>query len=236
MSHTERGIYITLLCLCWSEGSLPAAPAQLAKMVAMPSARFAKIWPGPLSQCFQPSTEGRITNKRLEAERQKQADFRRRQSDNGVKGGRPTKAVGSENETQNNPSLSQTERVGFAKKSSSSSSASAISDLPKASEAPPTPRGTDSGRIYLHRWQIEELISTLGPHAENFALDAWIDGLTAEANRQGLTLPKESRWPWVQAELTREIQRRQLPIGTGGADSDWKAGAKPLQRPHEARR
>ena len=49
MSHTERGIYISLLCMCWLEGSLPAQPAALAKLVSLTPARFTRLWKGPLS-------------------------------------------------------------------------------------------------------------------------------------------------------------------------------------------
>lgn len=98
MTHTERGIYITLLCLCWCEGSLPSDIGQLARLVDVPIARFGKLWEGTLSGCFFADArfeDGRLRNKRLELEREKQESFRRRQSDNGSKGGRPSlKRVG----------------------------------------------------------------------------------------------------------------------------------------------
>ena len=75
-------------------------------------------------------------------------------------------------------------------------------------------RGKQHGRIFLHRWQLESLIDTLGPHAEAFGLDAWVGGLTALADGQGVTLPKARVWDWVQAELVKEIQARGLPIAS----------------------
>lgn len=67
--------------------------------------------------------------------------------------------------------------------------------------------GPSSRRIFLHRWQIDALIDTLGPHAADFALDEWLDALSHRAE----VLPKD-RWAWVQAELHAEVQRRGLPV------------------------
>lgn len=83
MSHTERGIYITLLSHCWLEGSLPADLPLLAKMVSVPAARFEKLWQGPLSSCFHQGTDGRLLQGRLEQEREKQESFRKVQSEKG---------------------------------------------------------------------------------------------------------------------------------------------------------
>lgn len=82
MSLTEVGIYILLLSRAWLDGSLPSDVAEIAKLVKVPTARFAKMWRGSLSECFI-ERAGRLVNARMEDERKKQADFRRRQSDNG---------------------------------------------------------------------------------------------------------------------------------------------------------
>jgi uncharacterized protein YdaU (DUF1376 family) len=84
MSHAERGVYITLLALCWLDGSLPAEPAHLATELHIPLKQFSRMWAGPLSQCFV-ERDGRLVNERLEHERQKQDKFRRRQSDAATK-------------------------------------------------------------------------------------------------------------------------------------------------------
>jgi uncharacterized protein YdaU (DUF1376 family) len=78
MSMTERGIYITLLCACWLDGSLPSDTADLARMVGMKPVQFAKIWPHNLARCFA-EKKGRLVNPRLERERQKQIDYRTKQ-------------------------------------------------------------------------------------------------------------------------------------------------------------
>jgi uncharacterized protein YdaU (DUF1376 family) len=117
MSLQERGAYITLLCLCWHE-PLPNDPDRLAALCGVPVSTFRKLWPA-LAICFRDSTDqpGRLVHPRLERERHKQLDFRRRQSDNGKKGGRPKnptlkptesheKGLGSSGLTQTEPKKS----------------------------------------------------------------------------------------------------------------------------------
>ncbi len=82
MCHTERGVYITLLCQCWLAGSLPGDVAQLSRMVDWPDRRFEKFWQASqVRLCFTVGDDGRLTHKRLEVERAKQDTFRRRQED-----------------------------------------------------------------------------------------------------------------------------------------------------------
>lgn len=73
--------------------------------------------------------------------------------------------------------------------------------------SPPKSSGRQMGRIFLHRWQLDELIATLGAHAADFALDEWLDDLS----RRPDVLPAD-RWAWVKAELHAEVRRRGLPV------------------------
>lgn len=81
MSLAERGAYITLLCICWLEQSLPDDEVRLARIVGLPLASFRKLWPA-VRQCFTLTGDAFI-HKRLDMEREKQDAFRRRQSDKG---------------------------------------------------------------------------------------------------------------------------------------------------------
>jgi uncharacterized protein YdaU (DUF1376 family) len=106
MSMTERGVYITLLCQCWLDNGLPTDLDELAEGVEMKPDQFKRMWTngkGKLSLCFA-ERGGKLHHDRLDAERKKQSDYRRRQADNGAKGGRPTKSTG---EPDNNPPLSE---------------------------------------------------------------------------------------------------------------------------------
>lgn len=104
MSMTERGVYITLLAMSWGEGSLPANLDDLAVDCGMKPDQFRRMWErGPLHECFV-ERNGRLTNPRLESERRKQIEYRKKQAENGAKGGRPGKAVGLDEEPK--PKLS----------------------------------------------------------------------------------------------------------------------------------
>lgn len=101
MSHTERGIYITLLSMCWLETSLPLETDALAKLVGMPLKRFTNLWENtPLKRCFQLQADGRLHHKRLDEERSKQAAYNEKQQANGAKGGRPRKSPLQPNDEQ----------------------------------------------------------------------------------------------------------------------------------------
>ena len=84
MSLQERGVYITLLCLCWIQGSLPAGVERLAKLCGVPVNAMRKLWPAILP-CFRDGDPDRLIHPRLEREREKQAHYKRRQSDAAAK-------------------------------------------------------------------------------------------------------------------------------------------------------
>jgi uncharacterized protein YdaU (DUF1376 family) len=144
MSLAERGAYITLICQCWIDGTIPADVARLARMCGTPLSAFRKLWPA-LERCFTPARNGseRLVHPRLEKERKKQAEYRARQAENGAKGGRPHKPTA-------NPTLTDTKGLASfgvtqtePKKSSSSLSSSSSSDSSQTHErvrAFPTPR------------------------------------------------------------------------------------------------
>lgn len=88
MTHDERGLYITLLCVQWSQGSIS-------------SGDFERIAGGSFSGSlervkakFSECKDGLFRNQRLEFEREKQSAYRLSRSNNGSKGGRPLKAHG----------------------------------------------------------------------------------------------------------------------------------------------
>lgn len=81
MSHTERGMYVDLLSLCWLDNGLPTDMKVLASMLRVPAPRFTRIWAnGALHECFF-ERNGKLFNARQERERKKQAEFRRSKQD-----------------------------------------------------------------------------------------------------------------------------------------------------------
>lgn len=96
--------------------------------------------------------------------------------------------------------------------SDSVSEATPTSAVAPTTTPPAGPGPKSVGRFFLHRWQVEELITALGPHADDFDLDIWLDELTRKANAERITFPtRDGRWTWIQAQLAAEIKRRNLP-------------------------
>jgi uncharacterized protein YdaU (DUF1376 family) len=81
MSLAEAGAYIRLLCRCWTNGSLPDSVPALAQLCGSSPNQMTKMWPA-VKKCFKLRPDGRWIHPRLERERQKQANFRQRQTDN----------------------------------------------------------------------------------------------------------------------------------------------------------
>ena len=125
MSLTARGAYVTLLCLCWLEGSIPSEITMLARACGINAGAFGKLWPF-LEPCFKPSGN-RLINKRLERERQKQREYRRVKSDAGKQGGRPKHTESTEEaDKKQNRSRGLTEKSPPSSSSSSSDRKSVV--------------------------------------------------------------------------------------------------------------
>lgn len=75
MSFEQRGVYVFLLWTAWVNRGLPADLDLLARMLGLTKKRFARIWPG-IAPCWT-EVEGRLYQKRQEAERSKREESRR---------------------------------------------------------------------------------------------------------------------------------------------------------------
>lgn len=86
MSAQETGVYIRLMCHEWNEagGGIPDDAARCARMGGITPAQMRSSW-AAIRSCFvaHPMAPERLLHPRLEKERVKQSDFRRRQSDKG---------------------------------------------------------------------------------------------------------------------------------------------------------
>lgn len=211
MSNTEIGIYVRLLCYCWLEGSLPLDTGALAHMARTPMRQFTKIWEhSVVKQCFVVNGDGRMHHKRLDLEREKQGTFRRRQSDNGGRGGRPQKPKPFENESQTKGLGSETES-----QKKLSDLRSPISDLQTSvrGDDARSKRPIFSGqRVTVFEWMLDDCTRVLGEYLDRFDLHAWFFDLDTRAVRDGLVIPKRDGGAWLQAQLVAECQRRGLPI------------------------
>jgi len=83
MTLEEEGAYCRLLWSCWQHGSIPSDPELAARLVGKGcSATVARV---VLPMFEVPCGEGRLTHDRLEREREKQAEWRKKSSEGGKK-------------------------------------------------------------------------------------------------------------------------------------------------------
>lgn len=87
MTAEERGVYITLLCICWREGSIPENPENLGLACGLNGKRMANAWQA-VSKCFVPHRRKpkRVVHPRLERERKAQSERRKSRSEAGLRG------------------------------------------------------------------------------------------------------------------------------------------------------
>lgn len=85
---------------------------------------------------------------------------------------------------------------------------------PERKPSPPKRSGRNSGRIFLHHWQQLALVDIVGPHADVFPLDEFLDDLNRKI--AGAALPRDP-WKFVQDELHAELKRRGLAVAEAAA-------------------
>ncbi len=84
LTSAQRGVYINLLCVCWLEGSIPSDRVAIASLFRDCSEQDAAT----VAQLFDadPADPAKLIHKRLEKERVKQCQYRKCQSQNGLRG------------------------------------------------------------------------------------------------------------------------------------------------------
>ncbi len=81
----EIGIYIRLLFYQWVNGSIPDDPVRLARIARISPKSFLKKW-SSIQIKFIPTGTGQLQNLRLEKTRQEQDEFKKHQSESGLRG------------------------------------------------------------------------------------------------------------------------------------------------------
>lgn len=81
----ERGLYLQLLAFQWASGPLPCDHDRLALTLHYEPKEFRKLWPA-MANKFQ-NGNGRLTNPRLEAVREKNTEIQTSRSEAGRRGG-----------------------------------------------------------------------------------------------------------------------------------------------------
>jgi len=87
MTMAQRGLYITLLCSCWLQGSIPNDPALIGRLCGATPKEIQATWPA-VSKRFiaDPNDPARLRHKRLDEEREKQAKWREKSAAGGRNG------------------------------------------------------------------------------------------------------------------------------------------------------
>jgi len=135
MSMAARGAYITLMCYCWREGTIPASPGLLARLCGVDSSAMDSYWP-ELSPCFEPAKDqpGRLVHPGLEAERIKQQEHRKERQESGRRG---ANRRWKKDLLPNGSAMAQPLAQPMAKNGSSSSSSSSTMQNGAADRASP---------------------------------------------------------------------------------------------------
>lgn len=108
MTLEEVGAYVLLLAYDWREGSIPADPKRIARLLRVDEATAVRLWEG-LSPCFGPNGEpGRLCNGRLAKERADAEALRARR----VLGGRKTAAKRWGDSSASSPAIGKLQLSG----------------------------------------------------------------------------------------------------------------------------
>lgn len=128
MNMEARGVYITLLSFCWNNNGLTNDQEEIKEMCGNP-ANWEKIWK-KVGRCFYENS-GKLFNKRLDKEREKQEYWKKKSKEGGIKSGKTrrdkAKMKGGLNKLKGGSRL--VEPKGNHSVSSSSSSSSISSSL-----------------------------------------------------------------------------------------------------------
>lgn len=68
MTLEERGAYITLLCVAWTEQGIPSDHHKLARVLRISPRRFSRLWEA-IEPCWESDGNGRYFSPRMEAVR-----------------------------------------------------------------------------------------------------------------------------------------------------------------------
>lgn len=84
MTHEEKGVYVDALCHAWIDEGLPNDTSRLQRIFKLSSHKMKKVWPTVVEKFFVRGS--RLVNGRMEREREKQAENRRKKAESGRKG------------------------------------------------------------------------------------------------------------------------------------------------------
>lgn len=84
MSYEARGLYITIICQCWFEDSIPSDPDHIIKMFNLTKHKFKTLWPQMSDKFFEEN--GKLFNRRVFKEKKDFEIHLQQKRDSGRKG------------------------------------------------------------------------------------------------------------------------------------------------------
>lgn len=189
MSLEERGAYITLICFCWREGSIPSDVNRLARLCGVDGSAMAQLWPSLCPAFSQSETEpSRMVHPRLEKERLKQLDRKVERSESGKRGAEKRwtaqQAIENKGNAQSKPKPEKAIGSAIAKpmandssSSSSSSSTSNKSESTNVDSDKPTKPPKDERS---NHWAVASIRSLIGYYPKKILWDEIIVALGDE--------------------------------------------------------
>lgn len=232
MSLHECGAYIRLICFCWTDGSIPNNTERLARLVGTTPAAMRKLWPA-IESCFRVSgTIGdRLIHPRLEREREKQDEYRRRQSDRGKASAASRRSTKGQPEVNHGSTGVQREGQPEGQPKGNSSIFSLRSSDFRQENTPHPPTDARSkrpifqgSRFTVFEWMLDDLRKLLGAHYEAFDLHEWFFALDAKALSEGMIVPQRDGGKWLQARTLEEALRRGFFVDVAAAPRSKTAG------------
>jgi uncharacterized protein YdaU (DUF1376 family) len=192
MSMERRGLYITLLCICWKEGSIPADPDKISTGLHV-TVEDAKAVLEMFKEPPEGEHPGRLIHKRLEEERTKQKSYREAKREAGRKGGeskakakqKPSKALAKAKQklalqsssSSSTTTTNQSQNICSSGDERMDAGAPASAQKSRARQAPPE-------AAYKLSEDGEHRISVISERATGSDEKLWTDSVRREAERK----------------------------------------------------
>lgn len=219
MSFSERGVYLEMMLEQWEKQSIADDVEVVAESIAVTDAQAAEVvaaWPA-VRRKFVTSkhSPGRIYNVELEHTRRDQRAYYKTKELAGRAGGKASAA-----KRRSNKDLVLNDRVAVLEQCSTvvnrieknGIEQNGIELAPPRIDARSKRPIYQSDRFVVFEWQFDDLGRMLGSHLDNFDLHAFFDSLSQQSRTQGLVIPREDAWVWLQAQVKSEAKRRGLPM------------------------
>lgn len=164
MTATERGIYISLMCHCWTEGGVPDNKRRMALIANASVEDMELAWDEVLAECFEPhpDKEGLLVQPRVHREKQEALDLHRKRVEAGRKGGKASGESRSDDEAEPKPGSSGASSGASAgPEQSSSNRASGSLDSTDVGSSPSEGKESEKGGD-VAAWMHDEWHEVLG--------------------------------------------------------------------------